>query len=67
MKNKVFLIDTNSISKKDFFEKELPGSVYDDKSYSLTYDGKTYDVHKWETIGLDLGDIGVYGLEIISK
>jgi len=63
MRNKIFLIDTSSDNKKDFFKRELPGSLYDDKTYSLTYKEKIYDVYQCDLIGFNLGGVCAYRLE----
>ena len=62
MLNTVYLIDSCSITVKDFFESEIPGSVYDDASYTLVYNNETYDVLQCEIVGFDLGDICAYRL-----
>ncbi len=67
MKNKIFFLDTCSESRNDFFERELPGSVYDDSDYSLLYDGKTYDVFVCTPVGFNLGDVCIFRLEEIPS
>lgn len=62
MENCIFAVDTCSENVKEVLERTLGGLIYDDNSYSATYNGIEYDVYQCEVFGIDTGSIIFYRL-----
>ena len=58
---KIFMVDTCSVSLKEFFEEEIPGSRVEDDSVVIIKDHE-YSICSCEAIGSDTGSIGLYRL-----